>query len=167
MKQLLNAVLGRLEAIPALKYVDIDWGQMAIGTPNPVKYPACLVRLVDAQWANQGALIQRGKITVSVSLIALRLSNTSSGVTGRNPAQRVRALEFYDLADTVFARLHGWQPFDDASRLVRTTGAEQQRDGVIIFTQQFTCTVTDDGASPQSTMAEVSNFNVTAELKDN
>ncbi|MDR2964016.1 MAG: hypothetical protein LBU90_10360 [Bacteroidales bacterium] len=115
MKEILNAILERLAALPELKYVDENWGQMNIAQ-SPAKFPMALVDVESVEFSNMGNHVQEGEARITVTIAALRLSNSSSGAPA---AQRRSNFEFYDLLTAAHCALHHWRPANHAGLMVR------------------------------------------------
>jgi hypothetical protein len=155
MKQILNSILDRLTTeIPALKYVDENWGQLDYFAPqHPVKYPCALADIDNAQWSNIGNLCQTGLAQVRITVANLRLGNTSKAAPS---TQREKAFEIVDLMGNVHRALHGWTPTEHAGRLTRTaTRLVQREDGIKQYEILFSLQIADETARPQHTTISV------------
>ena len=105
MKQVIQNIQDRLtQAVPALKYVDQDWGQMDLYSNPPVKYPCALIDIQSAQYTNDGNFIQQGTATVVIRLFDLKLSNSSQGAPAN---QKENAKKIWQLIEDVNKALHG------------------------------------------------------------
>lgn len=105
MKQVIQNVQDRLmQKVPALKYVDQDWGQMDFWREHPVKYPCALIDVQSAQYSNNGNFIQQGTAVMVIRLFDLKLSNSS----GKAPdGQKENAKKIWQLIEDVNKALHG------------------------------------------------------------
>ena len=94
--------------VPAIKYIDEDWGQLDYYADNPpIKFPAVLVEIGQAQWKNQGRLSQDGQMMVSLMVADMKLNNTS----GRAPeAQKTGSKSIWQMLNDIHVSLHGWNP---------------------------------------------------------
>ena len=116
MKEILTRILEKLQSdVPELKYIDENWGQMEI-EQQPVKFPMAIVDMGTGTCSNMGSGIQLVDATVTVTVAALRLSQTSSGV---KPERREQAFEFYDLLHKIHKTLHSFAPAQHSSSLTR------------------------------------------------
>lgn len=105
MKQIVQNIQDRLvQQVPALKYVDQDWGQMDFWREHPVKYPCALIDVQSAAYTNQGGLIQQGVATVVIRLFDLKLSNSSQKAPDN---QKENAKKIWQLIEDVNKALHG------------------------------------------------------------
>jgi hypothetical protein len=105
MKQIIEDIQDRLiQAVPALKYVDQDWGQMDFWREHPVKYPCALIDIQSAQYTNNGNFIQQGTAMVVVRLFDLKLSNSSQAAP---VGQKENAKKIWQLIEDVNKALHG------------------------------------------------------------
>lgn len=148
MKKLLTDIQARIIAqVPALKYVDEDWGQLDYYNPNPpVKFPCCLIDSNQASWSNQARNMQMGLVEITITLADFRLSN-SSGAAPAN--QKTKSFEIYDTLNDVFQALQGWSGDQSYSRLVRTRSSKRKReDGVRMYDTVFSVELYDSNAVP-------------------
>jgi hypothetical protein len=148
MEQIIDDVTTRLALkVPALKYIDEDWGQLDFYQPHPpVKWPCALVDVVSATWTNSGHLQQLGLLQVKVRIADLRLSNSSQ----RAPlTQKVAADSIFVLLRNVYIALHGFTGGQNYSALIRTNNSRIRReDGVRIYEITFTTEMKDNSAMP-------------------
>jgi len=146
MKQLINLIKFRLqEKVPALKYIDEDWGQLDYYNPNqPVKWPCVLIDVNQVAWTNEGQHVQLGNASVSIRVADMRLSNSNIKAP---QAQRTRAEGILDLLTCVHAALHGWTGDNMNSPLTRLTTRKVNRDdGIREFEVIYVSQITDDSA---------------------
>lgn len=148
MEKLLQDIQSRLlTKVPALKYVDEDWGQLDFYSKDfPVKCPCGLIDVIDAVWSNEGKLVQLGMVQVKVRVADLKLSNTSGAAP---QAQKNKAFAIFTTLKEVFKALHGWSGDAHYSKLIRTrTTRIKRQDGVRIYETTFTCEMKDSSAMP-------------------
>jgi hypothetical protein len=133
MKQFLEAVQTKLATIPALKYIDEDWGQMDSYSPNPpAKFPCGLIDITSMNFSNIGKdntadpiNRQMGEGTVTFIIADLKLSNTSH----RAPqSQKDNAWSIWTIIDDLHKKVHGWKPIDNSGALMRTGLKRIRRD---------------------------------------
>jgi hypothetical protein len=165
MKQLLTDIQNRLAEArhddkPLFAYVDLDWGQTDFydGMP-PVKFPCTLIDVQNAEYSNEGQLIQLGHVTVQIRVIDMILSRTSAGAP---EAQREKAARIFDLLRETHRLLHGWVGTPNRyGRLTRKTLARtRRRDGLHEYTMTFETILTDDSARPQRQVATIKQLEV-------
>lgn len=155
MKQIIQNFQNKLVAsVPALKYVDQDWGQMDFYATPPVKFPCALIDIQDAQYTNAGELIQHGSATVVVRLFDIKLSNSSQAAPA---TQKENAKKIWQLIEDVNKALHGQnflqQGFASPNRvsLRRTKRNDGCYQTELYYTVQFTdetCRVSKTPVSP-------------------
>jgi hypothetical protein len=173
MKTILQDIQNRLSAeIPTLKYIDEDWGQLDYFMPAPpVKFPCALININNVVYSNQGALIQQGLATITITVCDVKLTNTS---TQAPIMQKQNAWKVYDTINSVVKALHGWSGSDAASdertmhygRLSRTQmNRRKNDDGINLFDIIFTTNINDKTA--QKMYGKMQNVGVTVapELK--
>ncbi len=153
MKQLLIDIITRIKAdIPAIKYVDEDWGQLDNYSPNPpVQFPAAIIDCINATYTNEGKLVQLGDVQIRIRIADQKLTNSS----GRAPAtQRTNAFAIYDLLADIHSKLHGWPTNKPYTRLIRQSLKRTVRnDGMRVHELVYTCRIVDDVAMPQPVTA--------------
>lgn len=133
MKSILQNIQNRLSAIPELKYIDEDWGQIDYYTPNmPVQWPCCLIDLNAGQFSNISKDItkhprerQNGIFSIKITVANMKLTNTSSKAP---QTQKNNAWHLIDMIEKIHQQLHGFSPADNCSKLVRTTFSRVMRD---------------------------------------
>jgi len=105
MKQIIQDIQNRLvQKVPALKYVDQDWGQMDFWREHPVKYPCALIDVQMAQYSNIGDFIQQGDAMIVIRLFDMRISNSSNKAPVN---QKENAKKIWQLIEDVNKALHG------------------------------------------------------------
>lgn len=106
MKQIIQNIQQKLaKEVPALKYVDQDWGQMDFFTsPPPVKFPCALIDIQSAQYTNMGDLLQQGTAMVVIRIFDIKLSNSSHKAPDN---QKENAKKIWQLIEDVNKAIHG------------------------------------------------------------
>ncbi len=144
MKEIIQHIQERLQAeVPALKYIDQDWGQMDFFMNPPVKFPCALIDIQAAQYSNVGDFGQQGTALVVITLFDIKLSNSSQSASAE---QKEHAKRIWQLIADVNKALHG-QNFlpegygipvrEQMRRTKRNDGCYQTE---LYFTIQFTDT---------------------------
>ena len=154
MKQMVQNIQDRLtQKVPALNYVDQDWGQMDFWREHPVKYPCALIDVQSVQYTNNGNFIQQGIATVVIRLFDLKLSNSSQGAPA---GQKENAKKIWQLIEDVNKALHGQNFLQEGyglpmrvqmRRTKREDGCYQTE---LYYTVQFTDTVCQPELIPVS-----------------
>jgi hypothetical protein len=157
MKQIIQNVQDRLtQDVPALKYVDQDWGQMDFFPGPPVKFPCALIDVQSAQYTNNGNFIQQGTAMVVIRLFDIKLSNSSQAAPA---GQKENAKKIWQLIEDVNKALHGQNFLQEGYGLpVRTQMRRTKRnDGCyqteLYYTVQFTDTTCQPELTPVSPVA--------------
>lgn len=124
IQQIITDVQNRLKAeVPALRYIDEDWGQLEYGQP-PVQWPCALIDVDGFHYQQLGELEQRGEGTVYIRIADLRLSNTSA----QAPAyQKEKSAELFQLLADVYKALHGFTG-GDYSAMIRQSLVRVRRN---------------------------------------
>jgi len=162
MKQIIQNIQDKLvQEVPALKYVDQDWGQMDYFNSPPVKFPCALIDILSVQYTNNGNFIQQGTATVVIRLFDLKLSNSSQAAPAN---QKENAKKIWQLIEDVNRALHG-QNFlqegyglpvrEQMRRAKRNDGCYQTE---LYYTVQFTDTTCQPKLIPVSPVTPVLNL---------
>lgn len=143
MENVIQSIQQKIAALPAVKYVDEDWGQLDYYSPNfPVQWPCVLIDISGGQFAELGMdrtaspqNRQTANTTISITIANLKLTNTSS----RAPQlQKDTGFSIWQLQQDVHAVLHGWRPTEATGKLVRTSFTRVKRDdGVQEYTVMY------------------------------
>lgn len=162
MKQIVQNIQDRLvQQVPALKYVDQDWGQMEFFPSSPVKFPCALIDIQSAIYTNTSDFIQQGTATVVIRLFDIKLSNSSKAAPTE---QKENAQKIWQLIEDVNKALHaqnflqtgyGLPIREQLRRTKRNDGCYQTE---LYYTVQFT------DISCQKTLMEVDSV-VQPEIK--
>lgn len=146
MDKLLIDITERLtEKVPALKYIDEDFGQLDYYSNHPpVKYPCALVDATEATWTNTLKREQTGLVQVVIRVADLKLSNTS----GKAPqGQKDKAFAVFTILKDVYKALQGWTGSQHYAGLIRMSNKRIKRDdGVRIYEIRFTTQLKDSSA---------------------
>jgi hypothetical protein len=146
MKTIYNAVLARLkEKVPALKWIDMDKGQLKkMGKEErpSVAYPCALVSIDLPNCKDITDTIQDCKAVVTVRLAFYPMDRTSADAP---EDVREEALEPYDVIADVYAALQGFET-DDFDTLSRSSQRTESHDKLFIYQQVFTCRFEDETA---------------------
>jgi len=143
-KEVLESIQNTLETIPALRYVDEDWGQLDDYSPHPpTQFPLVLIDIGALQYSDIGkdktATPQNRQMatgTIVISIANLKLTNTSA----RAPqSQKDKAWAIWDIVASVHKKLHGVVVGGSAGAMMRTAMRKVKRDDGI---QEYEVTYT-------------------------
>lgn len=144
MKELIQQIQNRLTAqVPALKYIDQDWGQMDFYPNPPVKFSCALIDIQSVQYSNSGEFIQQGTALIVIRLFDMRLYNSSQAAPD---AQKENAKKIWQLIEDVNKALHGQNFLQDGyglpmrEQLRRTKRDDGCYQTELFYTVQFTDT---------------------------
>jgi len=143
-KVVLKSIQDIIETIPAVKYVDEDWGQLDDYSPNPpTQFPLTLIDIGNLQYSDIGkdrtATPQNRQMatgTIVLSIANLRLTNSSAKAP---QTQKDKAWVIWDIVEAVHAKLHGVVVGGAAGALMRTAMRKVKRDDGI---QEYEVTYT-------------------------
>jgi hypothetical protein len=154
MKTLIADLKTRLATVPAIKYLDEDWGQLDYYSPNqPVKWPCVIIDINQAVWSNQGEHVQIGLAQVSIRVADMKLSNTNVMAP---LAQRAAAASIFDLLAAINHVLHGWTAGSANGPLTRTLTRRVNRDdGIREFEMLYSVQLIDTSAKIEFDTIEV------------
>jgi hypothetical protein len=143
-KAILKSIQDILSAIPTLKYVDEDWGQLDDYSPNPpTQFPLALIDIGSLQFSDIGRDAttspqnrQMATGTIVISIANLKLTNTSA----RAPQpQKDLAWSIWDIVQSVHEKLHGVKVEASVGAMIRTAMRKVKRDDGI---QEYEVTYT-------------------------
>lgn len=133
MTEILENLQEKLATIPALKYVDEDWGQLDDYSPHPpVKWPCCLIDEQNGQFTDIGRQRgaepenrQEGTISIVLSVANLKLTNSSH--LAPEP-QKQKAWLIKSILNDIHKNIHGWTPVAGQGKLMRSMSRRIRRD---------------------------------------
>ena len=114
MKNIFLAIQNRLSEIPALKYIDKDWGQLQYEQP-PVKWPCALIDVANIDFKQLGRGCQQGEADITVTVANIRLVRSSS-----KAPMRGNAYATIDLLEEIHQALQLFSDGRHFSPLMRT-----------------------------------------------
>lgn len=122
MKTLYETILTELNKIPALKWKDLEAGQLQEEQP-PIAYPCALIDVSERRRQNIETKIQRVYATITIDVIVKALGETNSNIT--EPV-RSNSLEYFTIADAVYKQLQGYtdsnfNEFENTSQIPKQT----------------------------------------------
>ncbi len=98
-------------AVPDLKYVDFNWGQMDDEQP-PVKFPCALFDLRACNFTDKGNGEQVGIADIEIAVFDLNTTNSSAAAPANQKATAMRALL---LCNAIQSALHKWAKQPEAA----------------------------------------------------
>lgn len=146
---LYEAILQRIkEAVPEVKYIDQDLGQMENyeGRP-PVSFPAVLIDLDEFEFSDVGS----DPAQLADGFVVLRLAvpawSSSAGFAPQNV--REKALQYYEVEQKLITKLHAWAPAG-FNKLIRKKVRTEKRDDLYrVRIIAFAISYTDKSCVPQ------------------
>ena len=144
MKTIYEAIQSELEKVPALRWVDLEAGQLEMEQP-PVAFPCALIDLQISNAENNNAKQQNCDLIVRVVVGVPVLGETSAAA----PAPvRAKALEFFDISTQVYKALQGFETAE-FSPLSRKSQTSRSARGLKKVTIEFKTNFTDYSAEPE------------------
>lgn len=129
-KQLIMDICDKLDTdIPALRTIDIDFGQLTPSDRPGLALPCCLVDV-----AYGGCKDTEGQNQQVTATITLRIASNAFGKTGTKSPQRSEALASMDMMRDIHMSLQGWDNNGCFDPLTRISAAPEKRsDGLRVF----------------------------------
>lgn len=114
MKHIFLSIQDRLSEIPALQYIDKDWGQLQYEQP-PVKWPCALLDVANADFKQLGGGFQQADAYITVTVANLNLVRSSA-----KAPMRGHAYATIDLLEEIHQALQLFSDGRHFSPLMRT-----------------------------------------------
>lgn len=140
MKSIYNALLGQLQTISQLKYIDMDTGQLEVGFAEtkrpPIAYPAALISIAVNRQQDITEVSQLCNARVTV-----RIADDTAMRTAAHQSERSRSLQVYDLVEEVRDALQGFtgkETFGPLSRQMQER--ERAGNGLFVYRLVFDTT---------------------------
>lgn len=138
------------EEVPAIKWIDQDFGQLESFEYRPaVDFPCVLIDFVATTYDQLAELAQMGNITVMLRLgfAPFSASNQTAPLDVRE-----KALEYYAIEQKVFEAVHGFET-EYSGPLMRVSSDSEQRDkdGLRVRILTFTASYEDLSKLPLRT----------------
>jgi hypothetical protein len=152
MQPLIDDVKQKLaDTVPALRYIDEDWGQLDLYAPDiPAKFPCALIEVSQVAWKNQGKHVQDGNAHITIKIADMQLSRSNIKATA---VQRERNKSVFELLETVHKQLHGWTARQANGPLTRLyTKRVKRDDGIRQFEIIYEVQLVDDSAKKKTIM---------------
>lgn len=150
MKQIFLAIQERLDTlVPALKYIDKDWGQLNLPQP-PVKWPCCLIDLDSIEYSQASGLAR-----VAEASIILTIADQHTVRSSAKAPYKSDAYDILDIIKDIYLALEGWRVPDTTQALTRTrlskTYSDQSYDVYsLTFSTAWVEQVTEEGETVQA-----------------
>lgn len=140
MKAIYTALLGQLQIITQLKYIDMDTGQLEVGFAEtkrpPIAYPAALISIAVNRQQDITEVSQLCNARVTV-----RIADDTYMRTAAHQSERSRSLQIYDLVEEVRECLQGYTGEETFSPLSRQSQErERQSNGLFVYRLDFETT---------------------------
>lgn len=144
MKTIYTALMARLkDKVPALRWIDLDTGQLETNDRSPVAFPCALISIAIASATDITDTTQECSARIKVRLAFNQPAKTDSAA----PANILeKSLNPYDLIADTYAALQGYYTdhFDSLSRTRQDR--ENNRNGLFVYSIEFSTTFVDETA---------------------
>jgi len=158
------AIQAKLATIPALRHIDHEYGQLEDyntkdGKP-PVSFPCVLIDIDQGTPSNTSDNSQ-----LMVCSVILRIADAPHSGTGQSTptTYKEKALNFYELEDTIHKALQGWEPGDEYNALIRSSTITERREDYIRVRQVRYTTGFDDYTTANTQTKVAATPNITGE----
>lgn len=135
-KKYFNDVLARLEeAVPALRWIDADEGQLNFSDSRPpIAFPGCLVEMTVPGCENM-SVDPRGPQRIEVRFNLKVAFNDCASFNTKSPGMvRQKADERFDVIESIHCALQGWRTESCVKALSRmSVAAEKRPDGLKVY----------------------------------
>ncbi|MDR1917016.1 MAG: hypothetical protein LBQ58_10630 [Synergistaceae bacterium] len=151
MRTIYSSLVARLkEKVPALRWIDFDFGQLeqaSAGQNPPVAYPCALVSIAIPRCHDLTETIQTCEARIT---LRLAFNPLASGRTAANAPGDVReqALSPYDTIADVYAALQGFEN-GHFNALSRVSQEKESRNDIFIYRMVFRCEFEDETAKSE------------------
>ena len=136
-----------MQDVPALKYVDHDWGQMDFFQSPPVKYPCVMIDIQSGEYTDKVNFVQQGNLLIVLRIFDLKLSNSS----GRSPNnQKQEARKIWQLMKDINKSMHGQNFLQTGNGLPMRKSFRRikREDGCIQTELYYSTQFTDESCTP-------------------
>ena len=163
MKQIFLSIQDRLSTmVPALRYIDKNWGQLNIPQP-PVQWPCCLIDLANIDYSQTSSLDRLATATINIVV--------ADQHTVRSSAKAPSISDAYDILDVLEAimeALEGWRVQDTTQTLTRSNLAKTYSDrSYDVYTLTFTTAWVERPNNEGGTVKASPSISVQLQLPDN
>lgn len=125
MEFLYEKILERLQAIPELKWIDLDHGQLDYYEHRPsVSFPCALIGLQISKAEDLGAKKQTCQAIVNIRL-GFDFTGNTNAVTSK--PQREKSMHYFKVANEVYKALQGFKD-ENINSLSRMNLREEKRN---------------------------------------
>lgn len=144
-KELITLTMERIRSlVPALRWIEIEDGQLNVAERPPLSYPACLLDM-SYQTARTAPDSRRQSVTVDMKLTFVFQAQGATSAVAPNTV-RSRALERYDIMNAVHSALQGWdgeRRFAMPMARLRVAPRGTRGDGLKVYDAIYQVTYTD------------------------
>ncbi len=137
MKDLFLKLTDKLKAVPTIKWVDSDEGQLEFPEHPPVQFPCALidVEFPDCEDIHETEQQVTALITIRLAFKPSGRSNSAVPVL-----QRTKAFERFDTTKAVFKALQGWEDAEMSSWSRKSQVTEKRDDNLKVIVQTWETT---------------------------
>ncbi len=162
MKQIFLEIQDRLaDKVPALRYIDKNWGQLNIPQP-PVQWPCCLIDLDSIEYSQAAQLTRLANATIILTIADQHTVRSSGKASSKDDAY-----DILDVMGDVMEALEGWRVPDTTQALTRSHMAKAFSDkSYDVYTLTFTTAWVEQVTEEGQTVKASPSINVRLKLPD-
>ena len=138
MEQIIKSILKKLQEVEELKFIDVNFGQLALENPA-VDFPCALIDVEHIDYSSIKGGYQIAEASIDITLAFKIYAPTSVGTPKE---QQKLGLQHYKIIKKVSSLLHNWEEAS-FSRLCRTSIKRNDKDSPVSYTLNFKCQYTE------------------------
>jgi len=160
--QLYLAVSNQIkQAVPEIKYIDQDLGQLEYYKDRPaVDFPCVLIEFPTASFQEEGQHTQWANVSVQ---IRLGFEPWSSANADAPPEVKENALEYYELEHKLFMALQHFDADGLIQPMIRMSAATERREDVYRVRELIFSTATEDDSVQIPARKKSANLELTSD----
>ena len=129
MKNIFIAIQDRLSEIPALKYIDKDWGQLQY-KDAPIQWPCALIDVANIDYTQQGNGAQTAQASITITV-----GDTIPATSSYQSPTREESYAIIDLLEEIHQKLQLFSNGSTFTPLMRTNLMKAAANGEYVVYQ--------------------------------
>lgn len=146
------------EQVPALRWIDQDFGQLEEDDIRPAtSFPCALIDIGDADYTDLSENVQHGTVRVLIRLGFAPFSSSHQGAPG---SVKDKALQYYNLEQQIYEAVQGWYNEFSTPFTRRKFATEGRNDKLRVRVLMFETTYEDESAMVQYSKTPRPNLDI-------
>lgn len=142
-KEIYESIADRIESeVSALRWIDLDNGQLESPDRPPVAFPACLIDMSYPVCEDAGETVQQVTCQVTLRLAFLLTDPTSNA----SKEIRSKALAIFQVMEDIHTALQNWYTDQLGSFSRRSVVPERRNDGIKVYRMVYQSVFEEDTA---------------------